>query len=216
MKDPRILQQPLDPANELDSSAEHNQVEASAKGQAEPPQAPRVPSPQDTDVVANPTNPPNPDPMQVTDEVNLHVGDVPNSAGLLSEERQIEDSLEPSVEAASNSTSHHDCQSQQAADSMSDVSQISSPSRQLHETASQAMSSNSPPRNWIPASSVELGESPPANTSSSIPLPQPISSQSHQEEEDFESELIAETVRSAPYQETVPSSVGSIRSGDGY
>ncbi|KAJ3577422.1 hypothetical protein NPX13_g3144 [Xylaria arbuscula] len=178
MNEPRILQQPLAPTNEFEPSFEQDQVASSAKVEAEPPQSSLTSSRQDTDAVENSTEPTSSPPDQIN-EANLHIDVVPDSIGLMPEERQIEDSLEPSMEAASKSTSHHDGQRQQEADSMSDISQISSPSRQLHETASQAMSSNSPPRNWNSASSVELGETPPADNSSFIPLPPPTTHLSH-------------------------------------
>ncbi|KAI0506343.1 hypothetical protein F5B22DRAFT_650903 [Xylaria bambusicola] len=213
MKDPRILQQPLTRTVEFDPNAGHDEETASAKDQPTPSQASLVTDHQDTDPIVNPENPTDLNPMQIISEVGSHVIDIRNSASSPSEERQNEESVERYAQVASNSTSHHDGQNQQSADmSMSDNSQISSPSRQLHETASQAMSSNSPPRSWIPASSVELGESPPADPSSSIPLPAPVLFQSHREE-DIESDIIAATMSSVQHQIVVPSSTSSIHSG---
>ncbi|KAI0537294.1 hypothetical protein GGR58DRAFT_355547 [Xylaria digitata] len=217
MNDPRILQQPLDPTVELDSnskcisSVETGEIIITIENQAEP-TVPLVPNQRKQDSIPSPTRPMNLKLMQITSERSFPTGATPESDNL-PEEGSGASSVEPYVKAASNSTPHQAGQNQPATDlAMSDTSQISSPSRQLHENTSQAMSNNSPTRNWVPASSIELGESPRPNTSSPIPVPATVSSQPHLEE-DSESDVIAGTPKAMLPLAAIPSSACSIRSG---
>ncbi|KAI3333211.1 hypothetical protein F4824DRAFT_252597 [Ustulina deusta] len=210
MKDPRILQQPLNPTIEFDPNSPclsfvglDDETTLGTKDHAEP-MAPLISNHQEPD---RPTRPSDLDPVQITSEGNFPPGETPKSTGL-PEERLGDSSVEPDVKTASHSISHHAGQATDLA--MSDTSQISSPSRQLQETTSRAMSSNSPIRNWAAASSIELGESPRPDTSSSTPLP--ISSEPYLEE-DLERGVITINPKAALIPAAIPSSVSSIHSG---
>ncbi|KAI3326372.1 hypothetical protein HD806DRAFT_404431 [Xylariaceae sp. AK1471] len=202
MQDPRILQQPLDTTAELDANSNcvsSVQIDATSIS-IEP------------DAVAHPTRLISLEPEPTTNERNPIRDDI-HKANASLEGRLGDSSVEPCVNATSNSTSHLAGQDQQATDmSMSDVSQISSPSRQLHETTSQAISSNSPTHNWAHTSSGERVESSPPNTSSSMPLSTTESSLPHLEE-GFESDAIAGTPRVVQCPTVIPSSASSVRSG---
>ncbi|KAF2965616.1 hypothetical protein GQX73_g7963 [Xylaria multiplex] len=215
MNDPRILQQPLDPTAELDSnskcisSVEMDEITMVTEDQAEP-TVPLASSQRKQDFIASPTSPTNLELMQTTSEGSFPAGATPKSDNLPGGASGVS-SVEPYAKAASNSTPHQAGQNQPATDlAMSDTSQISSPSRQLHETTSQAMSNNSPAHNWVPASSIELGESPRPNTSS--PIPATVSSQSRLEE-DSENDVITGTPKATLPLPAIPSSACSIHSG---
>ncbi|KAI1345333.1 hypothetical protein F5Y01DRAFT_70472 [Xylaria sp. FL0043] len=214
MQDPKILQQPLDPTIELVpnskciSSVEMHDKTANRNADRAGPIAdlPNIYS------VTSLTRPNDHEPMHTLSKGNIPVGEAPESTGS-PKERPGESSIESRVEVASNAMSQRTRQKQQTTDlAVSDTSQISSPSRQLLETTSQAMVSNSPTRNWAPASSVELGESPRADTSSCVPVPISVSSQSRLEE-DCGSDIISGTPKAVFDQEATPSSASSAQSG---
>ncbi|GAW17996.1 hypothetical protein ANO14919_074650 [Xylariales sp. No.14919] len=217
MNDPRILQQPLDPTIELKpnakciTSVETDETTTAMENQTKP-TVPLVSGQQESDPVASPTEPTDPKRVPTTNEESSPVGDAPKSDSV-PEGGLGGSGVEPYVKAASNSTPYQAEQNQPATDlATSDTSQISSPSRQLHETASQAMSSNSPIRNWAPASSIELGESPRPHSSSPTPLPATSPSQLHLEEE-FGADIMTGTPKAVLPQAAIPSSSSSIRSG---
>ncbi|KAI0440410.1 hypothetical protein F4803DRAFT_527203 [Xylaria telfairii] len=203
LQDPRILQEPLDTTAGFDSnvkciaSIETDEKSISMENQTEPPAPPMVSSQQGPNAIATTS-----ERNVVSDNSKL---DVSPEGG------PGEYNADPFVQATSNSISHQAGQNQQTTDSaMSDVSQISSPSRQLHETTSQAMGSHSPIQNWARTSSLGQPESPQPNTSSPMPLPATVSSRP---EEDFESELVTGTPDVVLPRATIPSSTSSIRSG---
>ncbi|KAJ8126272.1 hypothetical protein O1611_g7367 [Lasiodiplodia mahajangana] len=181
MQDPRILQQPLDTTVEFDSNSkciDSVEIDGTTTGiESQPkPSAPPVPSQQKSDAIASPSSPIGLEPAQPTSEENS-IDIIPRS----DQSPELGDSwVESSSKVASNSISYQAEESQQTTNSaMSDISQISSPSRQLHETTSQAIGSNSPVYNWTRTTSVGRTESPPprSTTPSSVPLPATISSQ---------------------------------------
>ncbi|KAI0399622.1 hypothetical protein F4802DRAFT_588675 [Xylaria palmicola] len=172
MQDPRILQQPLDTTVEIDPdptgilSVEVDETSIGIENRTGPdvlfPHSQQKP-----DAVA--------DPVQTASEENCIDGLRKSNAA--SVEEPADSSVQPCTQDASNSTSHQAGQNQQGIGSaMSDISQISSPSRQLHETTSQALGSHSPIRVLARTPNTERTESPRPNTSSSLPLPATISS----------------------------------------
>ncbi|KAI0871513.1 hypothetical protein GGS24DRAFT_471291 [Hypoxylon argillaceum] len=202
MQDPRILQQPLDPTIEFDStskcisSMEIDETTTGIESESIPTEPP-VSGQHGPDTMASPTRLISLEPVQPTSEGNS-IDPIPRS----DPSPEIGGSWVESSEVASNSTSHQTGQSQQSTNSaMSDISQISSPSRQLYETTSQAIGSNSPAYNW--ARTIEQTESPRPNTSdSSMPLPAAISSQ-----------IITGTPKAVVCPVVPPSSASSLHSG---
>ncbi|KAI0454939.1 hypothetical protein F5B21DRAFT_503735 [Xylaria acuta] len=208
MQDPRILQEPLDTTVEFGlsssclASIETDEKHIGIENQVEP-TIPIMSSQQEPNII--------PDSIPTTNEGNVVNGVSKSSAS--SERRPGDSSVEPSVQAASNSTSHQAGQNQQTTDSaMSDISQISSPSRQLHETTSQAIGSHSPIQNWACTSNIRQTESPQPNTSSPVPLPATVSSHPRLEE-DFENDFVTGTPDVVLPRAAIPSSASSIRSG---
>ncbi|KAI1747801.1 hypothetical protein F4782DRAFT_543292 [Xylaria castorea] len=208
MQDPRILQEPLDTTVELDpssnclASVETDEENVDIENQTGP-----------TELIMSSQQEPNAiaDPVLTTNEEN--VVDGISKPGASPDGRPGDSSVEPYVQAASNSTSHQAGQNRQTTDlAMSDISQISSPSRQLHETTSQAIGSHSPIQNWTRTSSIGQAESPQPNTSSPMPLPATVSSYSRLEE-DFDSDLVTGTPDLLLPRAVIPSSASSIRSG---
>ncbi|KAI0543466.1 hypothetical protein F4679DRAFT_568635 [Xylaria curta] len=204
MNNPRILQEPLDQTAELDpnsnclESLEMDERNISIENQTEP-TVPIVSSQQETSAIA--------DRVSTINEENA-VDSVSKSGALL-EENPEDSNLEPYLQAASNSTSHQAGQNQQTADlAMSDISQISSPSRQLHETTSQAIDSHSPVQDWIRPSSIEQAESSQPNTSSPMALPTTVSSHLG-----FDSDLVTGTPDLLLPRAVIPSSASSLGSG---
>ncbi|KAI8948834.1 hypothetical protein F4801DRAFT_581005 [Xylaria longipes] len=209
MQDPRILQEPLDTTVELDpnsnclASIETDENSIGIEKQTEP-TVPMVSSQHEPNSIA--------DPVPTTSKGNVD-GDISKS-GASPEGIPGDSGVEPYVQAASNTTSHQAGQNQQTTDSaMSDISQISSPSRQLHETTSQAFGSQSPIQKWAhTSSSIRQTESPQPNTSSPMPVPATVSSHPRPEG-DFESGLVTGTPDIFLPRAAMPSSASSIRSG---
>ncbi|KAI0184823.1 hypothetical protein EV127DRAFT_443285 [Xylaria flabelliformis] len=204
MQDPRILQEPLDQTAEFDpssnclASVETDERNISIENQTEP-IVPIVSSQQEPSAIV--------DPGLTINEENV-VDSISKSDALL-EESPGDSNLEPCVQAASNTTSHQAGQNQQTTDlAMSDISQISSPSRQLHETTSQAIDSYSPVQDWIRTSSIEQAEFPQPNTSS--PMALPTTGSSHL---GFDSDLVTGTPDLLLPRAVIPSSGSSIHSG---
>lgn len=212
MQDPRILQHPLETTVAVDPTSTRlhsdgiSEVDTSVgnqTGAAIPPTSDQ-PGPAATDNGAMVTSP------RLTDEEN-RTGEQHGSN--TAPEMGLENGgMEPHGSVASNSISHQAGQNQQPTDSpVSDVSQISSPSRQLHETTSQAVESRSPSQNWAQIISLEHTDSPWPNTSSSGPLPATTSSQLRPEGAS-ESELITGTPK-VVLPQAVVSSVSSVYGG---
>ncbi|TRX93473.1 hypothetical protein FHL15_005748 [Xylaria flabelliformis] len=204
MQDPRILQEPLDQTAEVDpgsnclASVETDERNIGIENQTEP-IVPIVSSQQEASAIV--------DTGLTMNEENV-VDSISKSDALL-EESPGDSNLEPCVQAASNTTSHQAGQNQQTTDlAMSDISQISSPSRQLHETTSQAIDSYSPVQDWIRTSSIEQAESPQPNTSSPMALPTTVSSHLG-----FDSDLVTGTPDLLLPRAVIPSSASSIHSG---
>ncbi|KAI1737966.1 hypothetical protein F4680DRAFT_426677 [Xylaria scruposa] len=203
MQDPRILQEPLDQTAELDpssncpASVEMNERNSSIENQTEP-TVPVVSSQQETSAIA--------DLVLTINEEN--VVDSVSKSGALLEENLGDSNLETYLEAASNSTSHQAGQNQQTDLALSDISQISSPSRQLHETTSQAIGSHSPVQDWTRTSSIEQAESSQPNTSSPMALPATASSHLG-----FDSDLVTGTPGLILPRAVITSSASSIGSG---
>ncbi|KAI0857345.1 hypothetical protein F4860DRAFT_506097 [Xylaria cubensis] len=204
MQDPRILQEPLDQTAEFDpssnclASVETDERNISIENQTEP-IVPIVSSQQEPGAIVDPG-------LTINEE---NVVDSISKSDVLLEESPGDSNLEPCVQAASNTTSHQAGQNQQTTDlAMSDISQISSPSRQLHETTSQAIDSYSPVQDWIRTSSIEQAESPQPNTSS--PMALPTTGSSHL---GFDSDLVTGTPDLLLPRAVIPSSGSSIHSG---
>jgi hypothetical protein len=197
MLDPKILQQPLDPTVEIDigpeganiahsGSADHETKKQTEESESVIPE---------TVLTSNTGNPP----IDSLEDSDTSADARPEVA-----------IVDPPANIASNSTSCQAGVGQQLTDmSMSDVSQISSPSRQLHETTSQAISSDflahSDP------SSLRRVERSSQRTSSSVPLPTAEISLPHLV--DFESDAIAGTPKTVQHKAVIPSSNSSVRSG---
>ncbi|KAI0191054.1 hypothetical protein F4808DRAFT_444170 [Astrocystis sublimbata] len=213
MQDPRILQQPLDPTVELGPSSnclvsiETDENSIGIEDRAKP----------TTSIASGHLDPtPSAAPVSTTDG---DIVDNVSAAGVSPEgrlsgqpsARQSDASAAPNVMDPSNATSHQAGQYQQTTDwAMSDVSQISSPSRQLHETTSQALDSHSPIHTWVQ----EQIESSQSHITSPMPLPTIISSQPHLGDE-VDSGLTTGTpdmVLPLPHV-AVPSSTSSVYSG---
>ncbi|KAJ2992186.1 hypothetical protein NUW58_g2255 [Xylaria curta] len=207
MQDPRILQQPLNTISEAPFDAEClDSIEMDGTSIAienrNKETELRESSQREAAVIA--------DPVQPTSKGNIS-GDILMS-GASPRGKPGDSSLGPYLPVSSNSTSHQAGQNQQTTDAaLSDISQISSPSRQLHETTSQAIGSNSPVHHWARTSGVERTESLRLNTSSSIPLPPTISS--HAPIEELESDIFSGTPSAELPHVADPSSASSIRSG---
>ncbi|KAI1420757.1 hypothetical protein F5Y12DRAFT_91916 [Xylaria sp. FL1777] len=216
MQDPRILQQPLDLTAGFGSNSKcigsvaiGNETTIRTEDQAES-IAPLISSHQEQDHIASLERARSLDPGRATSEEGFPVSETPRSISL-PEKGPRDSSVKSCVKATGNSTFHQARQDQQATGlTMSDTSEISSPSRQLHETTSQAMSSNSPIRNWGTASSIELGASPRADNSSF--MPPAISCQSHLEE-DFGSDIITGTPEAVLVHAAVSSPADGVHSG---
>jgi len=197
MQDPKILQQPLDPTVEIDvgfqeaNIAQAVSADTGTKKQTEELES-AIPETVPTSNAGS----------SVTD--SLEKSNALTGAGL-------EDaSVDPPANVASNSTSCQAGIGQQTTDmSMSDISQISSPSRQLHETTSQAISSDFPAHN--DPSTLERVERSSQVTSSSVPLP--TAEISLPRLVDFESDAIAGTPKALQHKAVIPSSTSSVQSG---
>ncbi|KAI8630059.1 hypothetical protein F5Y19DRAFT_70147 [Xylariaceae sp. FL1651] len=181
LQDPRILQQPLD----ITAGFEDNSKFIEAAQVAESLESPTNVG---NESQAVPHIPSVSSPLRSTTREHLRrarsLGLEPPAAESISHVDQISEAytspggrLEDSSvgqgpNATSNSISHQAERGQQAADlSMSDASQISSPSRQLHETTCQALSGTSPIHHWPNTSDIIRDESLRPNSSGSMPLP---------------------------------------------
>ncbi|KAI1501340.1 hypothetical protein F5X99DRAFT_382930 [Biscogniauxia marginata] len=127
MQDPRILQQPLDQMEGGGGIVEPSEL-AAATGPEQPPRVEKVGLSQ-----------------AISDDISPSPGRYQGGAERLSEERGAGSTNELDSEAAtSNATPHQPGQGQQATRlSVSDFSHPGSPSQQLHETTSQAISAMS-------------------------------------------------------------------------
>lgn len=143
-------------------------------------------------------------------------GDVDIDASVISPAPATEPAKEEEVRNASNSTDNQPGQGQDEADlSMSDLSGISSPSRQLHETTSQAIDATFHDPSAVESSGYKGDVDTEAIDTTAPLLSDPVDLQEQSSAPIFgtDDEVITGTPKVTYAKMTAPSSVSSVRSG---
>ncbi|KAI1336695.1 hypothetical protein F5Y15DRAFT_393765 [Xylariaceae sp. FL0016] len=212
MQDPRILQQPIAGLEIMDTDhAEYiGEADANMRQHQEQQEMPMQLN-GDVDTTGDVTSR-EPGPSSDVQEPSDRLSEEPRGIEAISQTTK-----EPVVEGASSTESHQSGQGQPAADqSMSDISQTSSPSRQLHETTSQMLENESSSNMDITTGAVDGPTLIADETVSDLPKTDPASDRDSSAPmliDGEETEIITGTPRVVPHQMAVPSSVSSVPSG---
>ncbi|KAI1490247.1 hypothetical protein F5X96DRAFT_637187 [Biscogniauxia mediterranea] len=197
MQDPRVLQQPLDATDDAGITKPVQSTEASREGHD----------------YQDPTTAPKPSERKAT-----HTADTDKPSPVRASEERIGSANRLGSETTSNIPSHQPGQGQQSAKpSISDFSHLESPSRQLHETASEAFSALSQDHYTIEVARTGSDlDAEPRDSAQDIPDAGTFSagkSSSANFEIEDENEVIVGTPKVIHHRLAAPSVASSVQSG---